>query len=84
MQHVVVVELENEGNPIEEGIGSRFEKAQRGSIGITAGVNGKLEVVVGVVTRRIRRKAPGRPVLKALVNRQDDQLAGAAEAAMIE
>ena len=84
MQHIVVVELENEGHPVEEGIGPGFEKTQRSGIGVTAGVNGQLKMVVRVVAGGIRRKTAGRAVLKALVNRQDNQLAGAAETAMIE
>ena len=84
MQHIVVVELENERHPVEEGIGSGFEKAQRRGIGVAAGVDGQLKMVVRVVAGGVWRKAAGRPVLKALVNRQDDQLAAAAEATVIE
>ncbi len=36
-------------------------------------------MVMRVVGRRVRREAPRRAVLEALIDRQDDELAGAAE-----
>ena len=50
--------------------------------GVQAGIDCELIVVVRIIRRGIRREAARGPVLEALVDRQDDQPAGAAEPAL--
>ena len=83
-QRVGVVELQDERNLAGEFAADGLEKAERRGVRVTAGFDGELDVIVGIVRGRIRRKRPGRSVLEALVDGKDDHLAGAAELAGVE
>src|SRR5712692_8344515 len=84
IQHVVVVEFEDQRDFTKEVGGTGFDESQRRGIGVTAGLDGQLEVIIRVIAGRVRREAAGRAVLEALVHRQDHELAGATEAAVVE
>ena len=58
--------------------GARLDETERRRVGVAASVDGELEVVARVVAGGVGREAACRPVLEALVDRQDDQLAGTA------
>ena len=81
-QAVGVVELEDQRDLPGKGAGAGLDKAERRGIGDEPGLDRQLEVVMRVVGRRVRREAARRAVLEALVDRQDHQLAGAAELAV--
>ncbi len=65
-------------------LGAGLDHAQGRGIGRKPGVDGEAVVVVRIVGRRIGREAARGPVLEALIDRQDHQLAGAAEPALHE
>ena len=62
--------------------GAGLEHAERRRIGVEPGLDRELIVVMRVVGRRIGRKAARRAMLEALIDRQDDELSGAAEPAL--
>ena len=76
MQDVVVVQLQNQGNLSGELACTSFQKPERRRIGIATGVNCQLEMIQRIVAGRVRREAPRRAMLEALIDRQDDQLSG--------
>ena len=84
LQHVVVVDLENQRNFAGKFARGGFDGAKRGGVGVAAGSDGQFHVITGIVAGRIDGEAAGRAVLKSLVHRQDDQLAGAAEGAVVQ
>src|SRR3546814_1066040 len=65
-----------------KGVGARLQRPERRRIGGKAGVDRKLIVIVRVIGRRIDREAARRAVLETLIDRQDDELAGAAQLAL--
>ena len=84
VERVGVVELQDERDLAGELGGAGLEEAERRGVGVAARVDRELEVVARVVAGRVRREAARRAVLEALVDRQDHQLAGAAEAAVVQ
>ena len=60
---------------------ARFEETERRRVGVAPGVDRKLVMVERVIRRRVGRERTRRPVLEALVHRQDHELARAREAA---
>ena len=62
-----------------KGIGARFDHAERCRIGRQAGIDGELIMIMRIIGRRVGRKAARRAMFETLVDRQDDQLAGAAQ-----
>ena len=84
MQHIVVVCLQNQWQlPGEFGC-ARFQKAERRRIGIASGLQSEIEMVARIVGRRIGFKAASRTMFESLVDRKDDELAGAGECAVIQ
>ena len=69
MQHIMVVEFEDEGNLPRKLIDPSFQKPQWGSIGITSGINRELKVIVRILAGWVRRKTPRRPMLESLIHR---------------
>src|SRR5439155_8906341 len=51
---------------------------------VAAGYEGDMKVIKRIVGRRVDGEAPRRSVLEALVHGQDDQLAGAGQAAVVQ
>ena len=84
VQHVMIVELQDERDFTGEVARARFQETQRRRVGVAAGLDREFEVVARIVARRIRREAAGRAMLEALIHRQDHHLAGAAELAVIQ
>src|SRR2546426_11146297 len=78
------ISLENQWDLAADPSRSRLQKAQRGGIGIAAGVHRQLEMVVGVVPGRIGGKTPCRPVLKSLVHGQYDEAPGTTQPPMVQ
>ena len=76
------VHLEDGRDRAGEGRGAGLDEAERRGIGREPGIDRELEMVMRVIGRRVGREAARRPVLEALIDRQDDQLAGAAELAL--
>ena len=60
------------------------EHAERGGDGVAAALDGQLDEVLRVEVGRVLGEGGRRRVLDALVDRQDRQVAGAAEAAVVE
>src|SRR3989442_15527002 len=69
MEDIVVVQLQDQRNLARELRRTRLQEPERRSVGVAAGLDRQLEVVAGIVARRIDREAPGRAVLEALVHR---------------
>src|SRR5579883_1232838 len=80
----MIVGLQNERNLSTVVGNAGLQKAQRGRIGITAGLDGQLEVIARVIPGGIGGKTAGRAVLKALVHWQNHHLARAGQTAMIK
>jgi hypothetical protein len=76
MQHVMIVQLQNERDLPGKPAGAGFEEAQGSRIGIASGVDCQLKMVRRIVAGRVGREAPGGPMFKALIHRQDDQFPG--------
>ena len=81
-QRVGGVHFQDGGNLAGEGVGAGLQRAQRRGVGVQARVDRHLIVVMRIIAGRVRREAAGRAVLEALIDRQDDHLAGAAQLAL--
>ena len=64
-----------------ERVGAGGDHAERGGVGVQPGLDRELVVVVRIIGRRVGREAARGSVLEALIDRQDHDLAGAAELA---
>ena len=84
MKNVVVVELQNQRDFARVARRRSLEKPQRGGVGVAARRERQLEVVIRVVAGGVRGEAARRAVLEALVHGEDDELAGAGEAAVVQ
>ena len=84
VQHVVVVEFQNQRHAVQKTVGARFQEAERRGVRVAARVDGELEVIVWIVAGRVRSEAARRAVLEPLIDRQDDQLAGPGQPPVIE
>src|SRR5881392_2207772 len=67
---------------LSEAVGAGLDHPERRGIGGEAGIERELEMIMRVIGRRVGAEAAHRAVREAMVDRQDDQLAGAAEPAM--
>src|SRR5581483_2452402 len=83
-ERVRVVELQDERDLARELRGARLEEAERGGVGVAAGLDRELEVVARIVGGGVRRERTRRPVLESLVDREDDELARSAEPPVIQ
>ena len=63
--------------------GAGLQESQRRCVGIAARVNRQLKVKVRIVSGGVGRKAARRPMLKALIHRQDYHAPAAAKAPVI-
>ena len=77
VQGFVVVALQNQRQATRIFGGSGFEEAQGSGIGVAAGVDGKLEMIPGIVPGGIGGEAPGRTMLETLVHGQNNHFSGA-------
>src|SRR5881397_3203390 len=84
IEDIVVVQLQDQRNLARELRRTRLQEPERRSVGIAAGLDRQLEVVPGIVTRRVDREAPGRAVLEALVHRQNQGFAGPLQRAVVQ
>lgn len=75
VQHIVVVQLEDQRNPAGKVAGAGLDEPQRRRIRVAAGIDRQLEMVMRVIASRVRRKASCRAMLESLIDRQNDQLA---------
>ncbi len=83
-RHIVAVEFENQRNLAGELASTGFHESQGCGIGVATGVDRQPKMVPRIVSRRIHREAAGRTVFETLIDRQDDQLAGASQVAVVE
>ena len=83
-QELVVVELEDERDLVRVLARHRSEHAERRGHGVAAALDRELHDVLGVEVGRVGRERRAGGVLDALVDRQDRDVAGAAEAAGVE
>ena len=83
-QELVVVELQDEGNLV--GVLARHDAqhAERRGDGVAAALDRQLHDVLGIEVHRVGRERRAGRVLDALVDGQDRDVAGAAQAAVIE
>src|SRR6266852_5546884 len=84
MEDIVVVQLQDQRNLPRALRCTRLQEPERRSVGVAAGLDRQLEVVAGIVARRIDREAPGRAVLEALVHRQNQAFAGPLQRTMVQ
>src|SRR2546421_1609911 len=80
----MVVTLEDQGNIPTVIRDTGFDKTQGSGIRITTRFDGQLEMVARIISGRIWSKAARRAMLEALIDRQNNHLSRAAQAAMIE
>ncbi len=64
--------------------GAGLQKPHGGRVTVQPGIDGQLEMVVGIISGGIGSEAPPWSVLESLVHRQDDDFSCAGQAAMIE
>jgi len=79
-----VVDFEDERNFVRVVPRHGAEHAVRGRHGVAAALDGELDDVLGVEVHGIGGERDARRVLDALVDRQDGDVAGAAEAPVVE
>src|SRR5712692_5742291 len=84
IEDIVAVQLQDQRNLPRELRCTRLQEPERRGVGITAGLDRQLEVVPGIVARRIDREAPGRAVLEALVDRQNQAFAGPLQRTVVQ
>jgi hypothetical protein len=83
-ERVAVVDLEDHRQASGVLVRDAFDEAERRRVCVAAGLDRHARVVLGVVARGVRREAARGAVLEALVDRQDDELAGAGERARVQ
>ena len=83
-QHVIVVGFEDERNFPREIAGACFQEAQRSGVRIAARFDRELEVIKRIVSRGIWGEGARRPMLEALIDRQNHQLAGSRQPAVVQ
>ncbi len=83
-QELVVVELEQERDPVCVLARDAAEDAERRGDGVAAALHRELDDVLGVEEERVLRERGARGVLDALVDGQDRDVAGASEAAVVD
>ena len=80
----MIIDFEDERNFAREIPRRGLDKSQRRGISVAARLNGQFEMVARIVARRVDGEAAGRAVFEALVHRQNDQSAGAAQFAVVQ
>ena len=83
VQGVVVVQLEDQRDHAGKLGRAGLQEAERRRIRIAAGLDGQLEMIEGIIARRIDRKASRRPMLDPLVHGQNQAFAGPLQRAVI-
>lgn len=83
-QRFVVVEFDQERNFMRVAARYRRQHAVGGSDAVTAGFNRQLDDVLRIEIQRVGGERGGGGVLDALIDRQDRQVAGAGQAAVVE
>ena len=84
MQQVMVVHFQNQRDFTRVPVRAGFDESQRRGISIATRRQGQFKVIIGIVSRRVDRKAPGGTVLEALVHGQNYELAGSCQPAGIQ
>src|SRR5581483_10414650 len=79
-----IVELEDERNLAGILRRTGFEETQWRGVGVAAGLDSKLEVIVRVISIRIRREGPWRSMLETLIDQENHHLAGATDPTMVQ
>ena len=79
-----MVQFDQKGNPVRVFARDGAEHAEGRGNGVAAALDGKFDDVFRVKVFRIRREARAGGVLDSLVHRQDGQIAGPGQTAMIE
>jgi hypothetical protein len=83
-QQVIVVGFEDERNFPREIAGACLQEAQRSSVRIAARFDSELEVIKRIVSRGIGCERARRPMLEALIDRQNHQFASARQPAVVQ
>src|SRR5437867_6888280 len=84
IEDIVVVQLQDQRDLSRELCRTRLQEPERRGVGVAASLDRQLEVVPGIVARRIDREAPSRAVLEALVHRQNQAFAGPLQRAVVQ
>ena len=84
VEHVVIVELQDERNFAGVFGGAGLEESQRRGVGVASGVDRQLKMIARIVRGRIDREAARRSVLETLVHGQNHELARPRELAVVE
>lgn len=84
LQHIVVVEFEDERDLAGVIGGDRLDETQGSGVGIAAGIDRELDVIAGIVGGWIGGEGAGGAMLEALIDREDDKAASPAEATVGE
>src|SRR5213593_2034200 len=84
IEDIVVVQLQDQRDLSRELCRTRLQEPERRGVGVAASLDRQLEVVPGIVARRIDREAPSRAVLEALVYRKNQAFAGPLQRAVVQ
>ena len=79
-----MIDLQDEGNFMGILTGNRAQHAQGGGYRITAAFDGQLDDIFRIEIDRVRRKRSPGGVLDALIHRQDGDITGFAQAAVVK
>src|SRR6266571_9323040 len=84
IEDIVVVQLQDQRDLARELRRTRLQEPERRGVGVAASLDRQLEVVPGIVARRIDREAPSRAVLEALVHRKNQAFAGPLQRTVVQ
>ena len=83
-QKLVVIDLDDEGNPVRVLARDRAEDAEGRGDGVAAALDGEFDDVFGVEVERVGRERSAGRVFDALVYGEYGEVAGARESAVVE
>ena len=83
-QEFVVVELQDEGNPVRVAARDRSQDAERRCDGVAASLDRQPDDVLGIEVIGVRRERRAGGVFDALIDRQDRDVPGAGQPPVIE
>ncbi len=83
-ERIVVAQLEDERDVAGEFPRASFQESQRRGVGVATSLDRQFKMIERIIRGRIRREAPCRAVLKALIDGQDHELSCASEPPVVQ
>ncbi len=83
-EQLIVVDLDDKGDPVGPLAGYRAQNAEGGGYGVAAALHGQLHDVLRIEVQGIRRERGTRRMFDTLIHRQDGQVSGSGQPAVVE